>query len=49
MDLQKELQTLKQRQRQVEADFHAISGAIQFCEQLIAQQKQEKEKKDADS
>ena len=47
MTLQEHLQELKQKQKQVEADFHAISGAIQFCEQLI--QEQEKEEKDADS
>lgn len=43
MDLQKELQELKRKQKQTEADFHAICGAIQFCEQLIAQQEKEKE------
>ena len=38
MDLQTKLIELKQQQKQIEADFHAISGAIQFCEQLIKEQ-----------
>ncbi len=41
MDLQKELQVLMQRQKQAEADYHAICGAIQFCNQLIEEQKRE--------
>lgn len=45
MDLQKKLIELKQQQKRIEADYHAISGAIQFCEQLI----KETEEKDADS
>ncbi len=45
MDLHKHLQELRQRQKQVEADFHALSGAIQFCEQLIQEQEQEANKK----
>ena len=45
MDLQKELQQLKQRQKQLEADYHAVTGAIQFCEGLIAKQEKEKEGK----
>lgn len=41
MDLHKRLQELEQRQKQVEADFHAISGAIQLCRELIAEQERE--------
>ena len=44
MDLLKKLTELKEQQKRIEADFHAISGAIQFCEQLIKEQ----EGKDAD-
>ena len=44
MDLQTKLIELKQKLKQTEADYHAISGAIQFCEQLIQEQEKEKEK-----
>ena len=45
MDLQTKLIELKQQQKQAEANYNALSGAIQFCEQLIKEQ----EEKDADS
>lgn len=41
MDLQKHLSDLQQRLKQIEADYHAVSGAIQFCNQLIEEQKRE--------
>ena len=40
MDLQTKLIELKQKQKQAEADYHAICGAIQFCEQLIKEQEE---------
>jgi len=43
MTLEEHLKNLKQQQRKAEADYHAISGAIQFCQQLIDEQKQEEE------
>ena len=43
MDLKKELQLLKQRQKQIMADYQAVNGAIQFCEHLIQQQEKDKE------
>ena len=47
MTLQEHLTELQNNLKRVEADYNAISGAIQFCEQLIKEQ--EKEEKDADS
>lgn len=49
MDLQKHLQELRQRQKQIEADFHALSGAIQFCEQLIQEQEASENNEDENS
>ena len=43
MDLKEHLADLQKRAKQAEADYHAICGAIQFCEQLIQEQEQEAE------
>ncbi|MBQ6264890.1 MAG: hypothetical protein IJK60_05515 [Clostridia bacterium] len=47
MDLKKHLADLQRRAKQAEADYHAIQGAIQFCEQLIKEQEAENESKNS--